>query len=40
MTFENFVSKIVKSIDELEKIGRGMHNVGIVEIIWQKVSNA
>ena len=40
MTFENFVSKIVKSIDELEKIGRGMHNVGIVEIIWQKVSNS
>ena len=26
MTFEKFVSKIFKFVDELEKRGRGMHN--------------
>ena len=40
MTFEKFVSKLVKTVDELEKIGRGMHNADIVDIIWKKVSNA
>ena len=40
MTFENFVRKLVKAVDELEKRSRGMHNADIVEIIWQRVSNA
>ena len=40
MTFKTFVSKLVKAVDELEKRGRGMHNADIVEIIWQRVSNA
>ena len=40
ITFEKFVSKLVKTVDELEKWGRGMHNADIVEIIWQRVSNA
>ena len=39
MTFENFVSNLVKDVDELEKQDRGMHNADIVEIIWQRVSN-
>ena len=34
MTLENFVSKLVKAVDELEQQGRGMHNTEIVEIIW------
>ena len=38
--FETFVRKIIKAVDELEKRGRGMHNADIVEIIWQRVSNA
>ena len=33
MTFEIFVSKLFKAVDELEKQGRGMHNADIVEII-------
>ena len=40
MKFTKFVRKIVKAVDELEKRGRGMHNAGIFEIIWQRVSNA
>ena len=40
MTFEKFVRNLVKSVDELERRGRGMHNVDIVEIIWQRVNNA
>ena len=40
MTFEKFVSKFVKAVDELEKLVRGMHNADIVETIWQRVSNA
>ena len=40
MTFEKFVSKLVKAVDEPEKRGRGMYNADIVEIIWQRVSNA
>ena len=40
ITFETFVSKLVKTVDELEKWGRGMHNADIVNIIWQRVSNA
>ena len=40
MTFEKFVSKFVKAVDELEKIGRGMQNADIVDIICQRVSNA
>ena len=39
MTFEKFVSKLVKAVEELEKRGRGMHNAGIIDIIWQRVSN-
>ena len=39
MTFEKFVSKLVKVVDELEKRSRGMHNTDIVQIIWQRVSN-
>ena len=34
MTFETFVSKIVKSINELEKRGTGMHNAEMFENIW------
>ena len=33
MTFENFVSKLVKAVDELGKRDRGMYNDDIVEII-------
>ena len=40
MTFEKFVSKIVKDIDELEKRWRGMNNAENFEIIWNRVSNA
>ena len=40
MTFEKFVSKLVKAFEELEKRGRGMHNAEIVDIIWQRVRNA
>ena len=40
MMFVNFISKLVKAVDELEKQGRGMHNSDIVDIIWQRVSNA
>ena len=38
--FENFVSKLVQAVCELEKLGRGMHNSEVVDIIWQRVSNA
>ena len=38
--FEKFVRKLVKAANELEKRGRGMDKSDIVEIIWQKVSNA
>ena len=40
MIFETFKSKLIKAVDELDKRGRGMHNADIVEIIWQRVSNA
>ena len=40
MTFEKFVNKLVKTINELEKLGRGIHNPNIVEIIWQRVGNS
>ena len=40
MTSENFVSKLVQAVDELEKQGRGMHNVDVVEIKWQRFRNA
>ena len=40
MKFETFFSKLVKALNELEKRGKGMHNADIVEIIWQRVSNA
>ena len=33
LKFEKFVSKFTKSVDELEKRGRGMHNADIVEVI-------
>ena len=32
--FETFFSKLFKSVKELEKRGRGMHNADIVQIIW------
>ena len=35
-----FFSKLVKTVYELEKWGRSMNNSDIVEIIWQRVSNA
>ena len=34
MTFKKFVSKLVKAVDELEKLYRGMYNYDIVKIIW------
>ena len=34
ITFEKFVRKLVQAVDELEKRGRGMHNAGIIDIIW------
>ena len=40
MTFEKFVSKLVKAVNELEKQCRGMHDADIFEIIWKRVSNA
>ena len=40
MTFEKFVSKLVKAINELDKWGRGMNNAEIVKTIWKRVSNA
>ena len=40
MAFEKFVCKLFKTVDEVEKRGRVMHNTEIVEIIWQRVSNA
>ena len=40
MKFKNVVSKLVTDVDELGKRGRGMHNADIVEIIWQRFSNA
>ena len=40
MTFETFVSKLVKTVNELEKWGWGMHNTDIVDIIWKRVSNS
>ena len=39
MTFETFVSKLVKAVNEIEKRGRGVQNADIVENIWQRVSN-
>ena len=39
MMFKHFSRKIVKAVNELEKLGRGMHNADIVEIIWHRVSN-
>ena len=40
MTFEKLFRKLLKAVEKLEKIGRGMHNADIVEIIWQGVSNS
>ena len=40
MIFEKFKSKLIKAVDEIEKLGRVMHNADIVDIIWQRVSNA
>ena len=40
MKFENFVRKIIKAVNEIEKQVRGMHSADIVEIISQRVSNA
>lgn len=39
MTFEKFVAKFVKAVDELDKRHRGMHNADIVEMIWKKMTN-
>ena len=39
MMFKHFARKIVKAVNELEKLGRVMHNADIVEIIWHRVSN-
>ena len=40
MNFKTFVSKLVKTVEEIEKLGRGMHNDDIVEIIYKRVRNA
>ena len=40
MSFEKFVRKLVKAVDELEKRGSVMHNAENADIIWQRVSNA
>ena len=40
MTFEKFVAKFQKAIDDLEKHGRGMHNKDIVDMLWVKICNS
>ena len=40
ITSETFVRNLVKAVNELGKRGRSMHNADIIEIIWQRVSNA
>ena len=39
MTFEKFVAKFQKSINDLEQYGRGMHNEDIVDMLWAKICN-
>ena len=39
MKFEKFVSQFVKSVDELERQGRGLQNSDIIELIWKKMMN-
>ena len=39
MKFEKLVSQFLKSFENLEKRGRGLHNDDIVELIWQKRMN-
>ena len=40
MKFEKFVRKLVQPVNELGKLGRGMHNADVVVIIWQRFSNS
>ena len=39
MTFDKFVAKFQKVINNLEMYGRGMHNVDIVDFLWTKMAN-
>ena len=39
MEFEKFVSQFVKSVDDMDKQGRGVHNSDIVELIWNNMMN-
>ena len=39
MKFEKFVAKFVKTVDDLEKYERGMHNADVVDLIWKKMTN-
>ena len=33
------MAKLVKAVDELDKRNRGLKNVDVVDILWQKVTN-
>ena len=39
MKFDKFVSQFVKTVDEMEKQQRGLHNADIVELIRNKTTN-
>ena len=39
LKFENFVTKFIKAVDELDKINRRLHNSDVVDKIWKKVTN-
>ena len=39
LNFEKFVAKFVKSVDELDKRNRGLHNADVVDMIWKKLTN-
>ena len=36
---EKFVAKFVKTVDEINKSNRGLHNTDVVDMIWKKVTN-
>ena len=39
MKFEKLVSQFLKSFENLEKRGRGLHNADFVNLIWKKMMN-
>ena len=39
LKFENFVAKLVKLVDELDQINRGLHNADVVDMICHNVTN-